>query len=144
MFRLSRLCCLALFGSASLLLAGCGGAPDDRPELADVTGVVTLDGEPVDGASVAFSPKSGMRGASGQTNAEGEFKLSYASTMGCPLGEHTVEISTRREIQDEYGGVAGMEPETIPPQYRGNSTTLTAEVTADGENHFVFDLTSKK
>ncbi|MBB03288.1 MAG: hypothetical protein CMJ47_11620, partial [Planctomyces sp.] len=92
MTRLSRLCCLALFGSASLLLAGCGGAPDDRPELADVTGVVTLDGEPVDGASVAFSPKSGMRGASAQTNELGEFELSYASTMGCPLGEHTVEI----------------------------------------------------
>ncbi len=141
MFRLRPCCGLALLATAALLVAGCSSAPDDRPELAEVTGVVTLDGKPVPKASVAFSPTNGMRGASGQTNEAGEFELSYAACMGAPLGEHTVEISTRREIQDEFGGVAGMEPETIPAQYRGNDTTLTATVTADGENHFVFDLT---
>lgn len=124
------------------LLCGCGGAPDDQPDLSKVTGRVTLDGKPVPQASVSFQPVSGKRGASGSTDADGNFVLSYSKSTGCPLGEHVVEISTRREIQDEYGGVMGMEPETIPEKYRGNETVLTATVREGEENHFNFDLTS--
>lgn len=126
----------------ALTVVGCGGPPSDQPSLVAVAGSATLDGAPLVGASVSFSPVDGTRGASGQTNEEGKFILSYAGYEGCPIGKCKVEFSTRREIQDEYGGTVGMDPETIPDRY--NSTTeLTADVTADGENNFAFELTGK-
>ena len=126
----------------TLTVVGCSGAPDDGPDLVPVTGKVLLDGEPLEGAPVTFSPESGNRGAAGSTNAQGIFELGYAGKPGSPLGKQKVSISTRREIQDEFGGAIGMEPETIPTQYNGPQTTLTADVTADGQNEFVFDLTT--
>ena len=121
---------------------GCGGPPSDQPSLVAVTGSATLDDAPLVGASVSFSPVDGTRGASGQTDEEGKFILSYAGYGGCPIGTCKVEFSTRREIQDEYGGTVGMEPETIPDRYN-TTTELTADVTADGENNFSFELTGK-
>lgn len=123
-------------------LSGCNSAPDDTPELVPVRGKVTLDGQPLEGASVSFQPVDGRRGAGGYTNAEGIFELGYARSVGCPLGEHKVSISTRGEIQDEHGGVVGMRPETIPTQYNGDTTQLVATVTADGPNEFLYELSS--
>ena len=60
--------------------------PDDMPELAEASGTVTMDGKPLVGASVSFAPTSGNRGASGRTDEQGKFFLSYGGNDGCPLG----------------------------------------------------------
>lgn len=126
-----------------VLVSGCGGAPDDMPELADASGTVTMDGKPLAGASVSFAPASGNRGASGRTDEEGRFVLSYGANDGCPLGEHKVSVSTREMLLDEYGGVNGMKEESVPVKYNAR-TTLTATVTEDSEiNVFEFALDSK-
>jgi len=50
-------------------LAGCGGKPAGYPDTAPVNGTITLDGAPLEGASVSFSPVDG-RSSSGKTDAQ--------------------------------------------------------------------------
>lgn len=76
---------------AVVILAGCGYR---RPGLVQVTGTVTLDGEPVEAASVSFTPVAGGRQADGSTNAQGIFFLSsYASRDGAIRGKHRVSVT---------------------------------------------------
>jgi hypothetical protein len=72
--------------AAALVMAGCGPA---GPDVQFVEGVVTLDGKPLDGASVAFVPidKSGIS-AAGKTDADGRFRLN--ATQGKKYGKGTV------------------------------------------------------
>ena len=80
---------LAAVGVAALG-AGCGG---DK-KLAKVSGVVTLDGKPLDGATVVFHPEGGGRPATGTTGADGHFSLTtYTSGDGAQVGDHKVVVS---------------------------------------------------
>lgn len=102
-----------------------------------------MDGKPLPDASVSFHPKDGRRSAAGRTDSEGRFSLNYIKSEGCPIGECTVTITTREAIMDEYGGVTGMRPETIPKRYNDQNSELSAVVTEDeSKNSFQFDLTS--
>jgi len=42
-----------------------------------VTGVVKINGQPVEGAVVTFAPKEGGRSAFGKTAADGSYELEY-------------------------------------------------------------------
>jgi hypothetical protein len=124
---------LLLLGCAA---SGCGnGGPDDLPDLAAVTGFITLDGQPLANARVVFLPeKSG--GASGAITAEdGSYELKYRSgEPGAALGKHAVQIST------DVDGAMTPEAERVPAQFN-RETTLSAEVT-EGPNEHDFDLKS--
>jgi len=76
-----------LFGS----LAGCGSS---GPDLGQVTGTVTLDGEPIRGGSITFTPNVKDAGASyGSIDKEGKYVLKFNRDRdGAAVGEHTVEI----------------------------------------------------
>jgi len=81
-----------------VLTAGCGGG---KQKLAKVSGVVTLDGKPLDGAMVTFQPTDGGRPATGVTGADGHFTLTtYTSGDGAQLGDHKVLVtkSTAPEV----------------------------------------------
>ncbi|MCR9117905.1 MAG: carboxypeptidase-like regulatory domain-containing protein [bacterium] len=110
---------------------GCGG------ETKPVSGKVTLDGEPLKGATVAFIPVEGGRANSiATTAADGTYELSYTSTAkGAIPGKYLVQVMVLK--QTDQGEV-----ETLPSQYNVKST-LTAEVVAGGENYFPFDLESE-
>lgn len=70
-------------------ITGCSGSTD-QPDVADVRGVVTLDGQPVAGVNILFQPESG-RAAVGLTNDKGEYELQYLDGVrGCKLGTNTV------------------------------------------------------
>jgi len=74
-----------------LLMTGCGGS--DRPALAPASGIVKLDGAPVEGATVTFIPAEGGRPGSGMTNAEGRYTIeTYADASGSIVGEHKVAV----------------------------------------------------
>lgn len=74
-----------------VVLAGCGG--DDRPPLANASGKVTLDGEPVAGATVAFVPVEGGRPATAMTDASGVYVMNtYGDEEGAAIGEHFVSV----------------------------------------------------
>lgn len=92
--------------AAVLLLAACSRGP----QMAPVTGVVLLDGKPVEGASVLFTPDAGGRPADGVTDKEGKFSLqTYEPGDGAPVGHYKVAIVGMRMtgIQATADGLSG-------------------------------------
>jgi hypothetical protein len=125
----------AIWLLCALCASGCN-TPSDQPELAPVSGVVTLDGKPLANKTVIFTPPTG-RPSMGTTNEEGEYELRYTMTIeGAIIGTHDVTITTPR---DEYNpGIR----ETIPRKFNSEST-LTAVVEDKWENTIDFDLKSE-
>lgn len=73
-----------------LALTGCGS--DDTPPLGEVTGKITLDGQPLAGVIVLFKPEIG-RVATATTNAAGEYQLEFAyDVSGCKVGPNSVSL----------------------------------------------------
>ncbi|NIP86928.1 MAG: carboxypeptidase regulatory-like domain-containing protein [Planctomycetales bacterium] len=136
-----------------VLLAGCGGNPADYPETAPVTGTVTLDGAPLEGASINFVPATG-RSSSGKTDAQGRYELHYTGTIeGAMLGPHRVmiwkEVPDPDYVLSEAERKAMEEGEfflplvhALPKRYRGQDSRLSAEV-KDTNNVIDFALTSQ-
>ena len=139
-FGLMSISCWAVALMSMVLVTGCGSNDEGR---ASVRGKVTLNGEPVDGGRINFTPTGGGP-QSGGVIREGEYDI--PSTMGVAIGENRVEIrwtkETGRMVMNPYGGESlGKIPEAkeaVPSKYHEKST-LTAEI-VDGENEFDFDL----
>jgi hypothetical protein len=118
---------------------GCGAK---SPPIGYVSGVVKISGQPVEGATVEFTPVSG-RGSVAVTDSAGMYVLKYTNTVdGALIGEHTVRISTgvAGSASNEGGQSGGGKPERIPPAYNSQS-----EVKADvksGNNTFDYDIDS--
>lgn len=129
-------------GLLLVLGAGCSSQTDQTPDLAEVTGTVTLDGKPLSDAVIDFFPqsaadKSQSRTSTAATDAEGKYSLMYdEKNTGAIPGEHVVRISK----PDGGAEVAG--PETLPARYN-ESTTLKATVSKTSPNSIDFDLKSK-
>jgi hypothetical protein len=138
-FRLES-CCWTATACLMFLMAGCGkGTSPDRPDLANVTGIVTLDGQPLSEAVVTFQPAD-RHPSIGRTDSEGRYELYYMpDTQGGVIGPNQVMVTTRQDGED--GDPASNIPERIPAQYNAQ-TTLSADV-VKGRNEFNFDLTSK-
>ncbi len=134
--RISHWVCLCL---AVGLISGCFGGAGDRPDTGTVTGVVTLDGSPVEGATVTFQPTEG-RPSAGVTDSSGKYVLMYSIDVeGAKVGQHTVTISKEDQKFDDDGELI-QSNETLPSQYNQDSE-LTKEVKS-GENTIDFALTS--
>ncbi len=91
---------------AALLLSACNRGP----QMVPVTGEVLLDGKPVEGAAVLFTPDAGGRPADGVTDKEGKFSLqTYEPGDGAPLGKYKVAIVGMRQtgIQATADGLSG-------------------------------------
>lgn len=126
----------------ALTFAGCGSA-DDTPELGTVSGVVTLDGNPVANAQVTFKPLSGGRISMGISDESGLYTLEYKNnTPGAKVDRHRVSVRTGREAEGlpNLEGYVAPVKETIPEKYFIKSK-LEVDVKA-GENEIPLDLTS--
>jgi hypothetical protein len=142
---------MTLFSCVGLLvLSGCFGG---RSDLGQVTGTVTIDGEPINYASVTFMPTQG-RASIGLTDLNGVYNLVYViGENGALIGNHKVIVTTKVVKETEYGGRSGgiKDPvrqtgrkELLPKENSDrNHTELTATVES-GNNTINFDLTSKK
>lgn len=129
--------------AAVLLLAvfvsGCGKATGGRLEI---SGTVRLQGAPLQSGTIEFV-SADAKHLTGSTITDG--KYSVPADKGLPPGKYTVRISATQEEGAVPAGPPGPEAEThktkalIPPQYNVEST-LSAEVTQDGNNQFDFDL----
>ncbi len=132
-----RLVGLLVVAAALLGWIGCGG---ETLDLGTVTGTVTLDGEPLEGAEVVFQPEAG-RPSYGETDSQGRYRLMFASQQpGAQIGSHRVMISTFDVVLDEDDQATEI-PERLPPRYHRESE-LREEV-APGENVIHFDLQSE-
>jgi len=117
------------------LLVGCSSQPTGQPEIAPVTGTVTMDGQPLANKSVVFESDRGVL-SFGNTDAQGRYKLSYIrSAKGAGLGRNIVRIST-----PTMGPTSPLHQDSIPAIYN-TASTLEAEV-VKGRNVFDFTLES--
>ncbi|MCA9101642.1 MAG: carboxypeptidase-like regulatory domain-containing protein [Pirellulales bacterium] len=104
------------------------------------SGVVTYEGEPVEAAQVMFMPSSD-RMATGVTDAEGRFELStFEPGDGVVIGQHKVTV-TKRLPDPNNDSPYPQFFDALPPNYSNPANSgLSADVTADGENVFLFEL----
>ena len=134
----------AFFASACVL--GCGSS---GPELAGVTGTVTLDGEPLPNAVVTFIPEASatpgdksLRMATATTDDGGWYRMQFSTARtGVQPGKYKVAISTFRSAEEnDEGAMDPGAPESVPDVYN-RKTTLTADVPSGGGT-FDFELKS--
>jgi hypothetical protein len=115
---------------------GCGGNTD-LPEMADVSGTVTVGSQPLQNAVVTFTPQAGGRPSSGTTDESGYYELMYTrDESGAMLGQHVVRI--QRMDQDEADSRQQDETTTGLPPAAGDGS-LVKEVTA-GSNEIDITL----
>lgn len=150
---------LSLLGLAALAVFSVGCGPKG-PAVNFVEGKVTLNGSPLAGATVMFSPvkDGGGRAASGVTDASGVYKLTDMQAAdaggGAAEGEYQVAITKAADAGGDTTAQTGSDYEynpnpnapvalktLVPEQYtRPETSGLTATVTA-GRNEINFDLT---
>ena len=105
----------------ALVALGCG-----KGNLVPVKGVVTLDGQPLEGASVTFVPEeNGGFPAGGRTDANGAFHLStYSDGDGARLGDYRVTVTKaandpswgdKRQMMKKRVAGKGTEPRNLLP-----------------------------
>jgi hypothetical protein len=127
--------CVLSLVLACTLVAGCGTGED----MARVKGTVTLNDQPLEGATVEFRPAA-TEGApsSGQTDAKGRYALMYTfDTTGVVPGEYIVSIRTAGTYFDEAGNELERE-ERVPAKY--NIRTELRRTVERGGNTLDFDL----
>jgi len=140
-------CCLVLALMLSLSL-GCGGGSTIVP----VSGIVTLDGQPLANAAVTFQPKqvegnmTPGTGSGAKTDANGVYSLMVVGTgqKGAVVGPHVVEISCftfpkGADPTSEKPGAANQARNRIP----ANQSKHEFTVPAGGTDKADFNLKTK-
>ncbi len=128
-------------GVLTALLAVAAGCQEAAPaNVGQVSGRVTLAGEPLADALVTFAPvKEGGTTALGMTKADGTYALNYAGEIsGAEIGENRVLISTYATGDPDGDPPRPAVPEKVPARYNTTSE-LKVEVKA-GSNTFDFPL----
>lgn len=151
---------------AALLLAGCGGSSDDKwtsdlPETVDASGIILLDGKPLDFASIVLVPIDAAAGhaATAVSNSSGKFWLkAFPSKDGAVPGGYLVTVtkivSTTREAQQDNWGEddqhAADSPATtttkniLPTKYENPQTSgLELSIPQEGRTDLKLELNSK-
>ena len=144
----------------TLGIVGCGGSgaePAFLKDLVPATGTVTLDGKPLSGATVIFSPDisvEGARSATAITDESGAYELitsvpgtSREKSKGALPGQYLVSLSLIAmpdgapfpdDIIDENDAIARGAKQLVPEKYTDPQTsTLKATVASPkAENDF--------
>jgi hypothetical protein len=139
--------CLLLFASVLLTATAC----NSNPQLAEVSGVVTLNGKPMPEALVEFlpDPAKGTHGprASGTTDGEGRFRLVRDNEQdGAVVGFHRVLIQDARTFPPPRNRWTGgklpvMPPSRISGRYANASDTPLRQEVKVGPQTITLELT---
>jgi hypothetical protein len=151
--------------SRALLAVGCVlagmvlGCGHRGPAVEMVEGLVLLDGAPVEGATVLFSPESsgpaGGLPAAGRTGPDGVFRLNAAGGAkfgaGTKIGDYLVTVS--KQDHDPVPPPDPDKPPSGPPNvkvwdvlpvvYKDAVTTPLRAAVKKGKNSYRFELDSK-
>ncbi|GIW98796.1 MAG: hypothetical protein KatS3mg111_2129 [Pirellulaceae bacterium] len=136
--------------AALISLVGCGPDLSHLPKTVTAEGVVTLDGQPVEGASVNFVSESTSYHASGVTDSNGHFSLrAFEEKPGAVPGEYRVTVN--KTLVSETGG--GEDENSIgevnvqyglPKKYAALGTSgLSATIPEEGTTDLKIELTSE-
>ena len=120
-----------------IAVAGCGGKPEKKE--VPVAGVVTLNGEPLEGAEINYLHEQHPVGMI--TGPQGNYNF----PTGAVPGTYKVTISKVRGVDKVPEGVAigslSDFPETLPPHYSNpRLTKLQMTVPPEGTETADFDL----
>lgn len=122
----------------SIVVAGCGARNERQRTLVRVSGTVTLNGEPVSGALVVYSPVTdGHPAAQGTTDENGTYRLTTFDTNdGVPPGKYKILVTKKTMTNSmtaqesrEYFSTSGEAPpipefhNELPEQYSLHNTT---------------------
>jgi hypothetical protein len=157
--RSTAACCTLLVAAAlaGAALVGCGHR---GPAVEMVEGLVLLDGQPVEGAIVLFSPESGGPDgglpAAGRTDTNGMFHLNAAGGAkfgaGTKIGDYIVTVSKQDADplppQDPSKPPPSEPPnvrvwDLLPVVYKHAVTTPLRASVKKRTNSFRFELDSK-
>ncbi len=137
MFR-SRIGSFRLLATAALgcVLVGCGGGKADAPPLGAVSGVVKLDGKPIEGVMVIFESTTISRNSNGMTDKDGKYELSYSQGVkGAPIGKCKIKFDMPMQPDK------GIHMSALPVKYL-TDPQFEKDVVKD-KNEFDFDLSSE-
>jgi hypothetical protein len=143
---------LSLRTTAHLAIASCAvlsGCNSQGYDLAQISGVVTLDGNPIPGTLVNFQPvgKDGRTpgpGSTGRCDETGRYVLqTIRDEPGAVVGAHRVRIySFSPESPVSRDSDAGLPKEQFPNRYN-YASELTFDVESGGTEAADFRLTAK-
>lgn len=131
-------------------IAGCGKPPADAPSVPihPVSGIVTLDAKPIEGARLALISLQGQQPGditpNGISDAEGKFQVStYTVADGAPDGAYAItvswpEIRNAGSSEPEYGR------ERLPKRYQiPEQSGFVVTVNEDLQDPLNLELKSK-
>ncbi len=123
----------------------------DKPQRTPVSGVVTLDGAPLAGATIVLHPNDHQHAAIGRSNDQGQFYVeTFSPKDGAVPGSYAITV-IKEEAPVSRGPVNDDEPsETpapkllVPAGYIHRSSSGLSTTVAEGaENKLELNLTSK-
>ena len=134
------------------LFVGCRGG-SSFPDPVPVTGTITLNGAPLEGAIVSFFTEGVSRLAGGLTDAEGKYSVDAYPGNATVLvtkitgGGEAAELEI--DPENPEAGISNTETDVVaeatnevPAKYSNRENSpLKAEIKAEGTNDFPFDLT---
>lgn len=133
-----------VLASALATWCGCGGSRD----LVSVTGTITVDGQPADGAVLLFHPKSGEGSvATAVADASGRFSPVTDMQPGIAPGSYQVTATwpdpAKRDQQVSMGVTPDI-PDLLKSRYASRDrSTLSADIATDSKELAPFELTTK-
>ena len=109
----------------AMLATGCGRGTG--PAVQFVQGTITLDGQPVEGATVYFTPTAGGLSAYGTTKEKGVFQLTSVQGgpvgAGAVVGEYAVTVRKLQVVTKDDIGTLVTRAE-FEKQVRDNASTF--------------------
>ena len=152
---------LGLLLIGTLLFVGCNGPKGKGLNVEYVEGIVTLDGQPIGGVSITFSPKNEEgpeESASGYSDGNGIYKLTSMNgdhEQGAIAGEYIITAS-KIEVDDPFAGMTYDEEQAamgrgvrvkqthiLHTVYRDRSKTPLAATVNKDKNKIDLELKSK-
>jgi len=144
---MSYRCLAAIFFSFSAAFGGCGSGTS----LVPVTGTITVDGSPAEGAVILFHPDESENKSisSAVANSDGAFSPVTDSEPGLPVGRYKLSVrwpdpSVKPTETEIMLGTDSMGEDLLKGRYVSkDKSALTAEVTSTTTVLTPLTLTSK-
>lgn len=137
---------LALLVALLGTVVGCG---QGGPSLVQVTGSVSVDGKPANGATVIFHPtdKEMKLIPAATTDENGKFKLATSAREGVPVGSYDVTVtwpdpSVQPTPAQKLQGLGEPGPDLLNGKYQKKGASgLKADITSSTKELAPFQLT---
>ncbi len=104
-----------------LFLVGCDGASEE----AAVSGIVTLDGDPLDCGTVVFvaGSQSNVKAATGSIQSDGSYQVQIGQSGKLWVGEYEVKISAREPSTPHPEGGPPIPGVLLTPEHYAKTAT---------------------